>query len=325
MKVLLTGAAGFIGKNTKVRLQEAPAPLPLDKRAGNWTNDETIEIITLDKDPAENTMDLVVDLAEGFDWAPKHKIDAVIHLAATSGVRSFTDEGHQNNVESTQNLLKWMTRYDVPMIVYASSSSVYGNAISMQEDWLPAPASPYAHSKWVCEKLISNWTKHTQSLSVIFRIFNAIGRWQRKDMFPAIIADHLIALNDTVVAGTPYPELEVYGNRLRTWTHVGDVVNGFWSGLNGFFHAAKGTSMLFNLGSTNCMTQRDLIALFEKYAGTKANIIQREQHPMDVQKTKPDMRHFIACMGWEPNNRNVDLGVQSILQERGMAVGISGE
>lgn len=326
MKVLVTGANGFIGKNARVRLQGAPAPLPLDKRNGRkWTNNETIELITLDKVKDEG-IDIVCDLAEWFDWEPPSKIDAVIHLAATSGVRSFTDEGHQNNVESTQNVLKWMTRYDVSMIVYASSSSVYGHAMSHQEDWLPAPASPYAHSKWMCEKLVGKWANTTAGKkAVTFRIFNAIGRWQRKDMFPAIIADHIIRQSDTIAAGTPDPELEVFGTRLRTWTYVGDVINGLWSGLDNFCYAAAGTDILFNLGSTNCMTQRDLIALFEKYAGTTANIIQRDPHPLDIQKTKPDMRHFVACMGWEPNNRNVDLGVQEILRERGMAVGIRGE
>lgn len=323
MKVLVTGAAGFIGKNTRVRLQDTPAPLPLDKRAGNLTNDDTIEIITLDKNHDENSIDIVTNLAEGFVWAPPQQIDAVIHLAANSGVRSFKTEDHENNVEATQNVLKWMTRYDVPMIVYASSSSVYGNSTLMQEDWIPAPMSPYAHSKWVCEKLVNRWAVEDQRIAVTFRLFNAIGRWQRKDMFPALIGDYLKVLSTIDV--DEMPELAVFGTRLRSWTYVGDIVNAFWSGLNNFYYAARGTNMMFNIGSTNCLTQRDLIALFEKYSGTPIHPIQREPHPLEVQKTKPDMRHFIACMGWEPNNRNVDLGVQEILRERDLAVRVSGD
>lgn len=317
MRVLITGANGFIGKNARVRLDDAPAPIPFDKRnAPNWTNSETIQVLTLDK---EGDCDLKVDLAEGFDWVPPKKVDAVIHLAAKSGVRSFSPEDHDNNVESTQNLLRWMTRNDVPMIVYASSSSVYGNCTQMSEGWLAAPLSPYAHSKWVCEKLVSGWARQAKMIAVTYRIFNAIGKWQREDMFPALIAKHLHEMLHQP-SEDHCPELDVFGSRWRTWTYVGDVVNGLWSALNAFYLSSKGTDMLFNLGSTNCMTQRSLIELFESQSQLKTNIVQREPHSLDVQKTKPDMAHFTAVMGWEPNNRNVDLGVREILNQYGLAV-----
>ncbi len=304
MRVLVTGANGFIGRNIIEQLQNAPGPELINKFGGP-SGHGNLEFITLDKTEGA---DIPCDLSTGLSWRPTEKIDAVIHLAATSGVRNFSDVDYENNVNATANLVLWMSRYEVPMIVYAGSSSVYGDARSMDEGNIPAPQSQYAQSKWACEKLIQKWVEQNGKVGVTLRLFNAIGKYQRPDMLPSIICRNL------KMGGV----LPIYGTRLRAWTHVGDVVNGFWSAINTFFYSKAGTYMLFNMGTTNSMTQRDLISAFETRSGLQCVTNDMPPHDLDVQKTKADMSHFSATFGWEPNNRNVELGIEELLKQHGL-------
>ena len=311
MKVLVTGANGFIGRNVKELLNGTPGPDLLHQYGSGARGKGPIEIITTDK---EGDVDVVCDLRDGLKWDPQQDIDVVIHLAAKSGVRSFEDADHENNVQCTANVIRWMTRYDVPMLVYSGSSSVYGNARTMDESAIPVPQSPYAQSKWACEKLIKSWVEQENRVGVTLRLFNAIGKYQRRDMLPALICEHL----KMVAKGDTRGSIPVYGTRLRAWTHVNDIVNGFWSAINTFFYAKWGTYMLFNMGTSNSMTQRDLISAFEVRSGIDCAIRDLPPHDMDVQRTKADMGHFSATFGWAPNNRNIELGIEDLLKQYGL-------
>lgn len=304
MKVLVTGANGFIGRNLVERLRGTPSP-DLFKGKG------TIEIITVDK---EGDVDLLHDLKHTFDWQPTEKIDAVIHLAAKSGVRSFDVTDYENNVGATESVLRWMSRYDVPMIVYAGSSSVYGNAKVMDEGQIPAPQSQYAHSKWECEKRIEAWVRSNGKIGVTLRLFNAIGKYQRRGMLPTVICENMKHVGNGDALGS----IPIYGQRFRAWTYVGDIVNGFWSALNSFYYSKAGTYLAFNMGTTNSMTQRDLIRAFEERAGMSTMTRDLPPHEMDVQRTKADMTHFRSMFGWEPNNRNIALGIEELLKQHGL-------
>lgn len=291
MKVLVTGANGFIGRNVIERLA-----------------DQDIEFLTLDR--AGPNMSVHHDLISPLDWWSPSGVDAVFHLAADSGVRSFNQSGFENNVQATENVLKWATANNVRMVVFGSSSSVYGNQMRMEETAVCTPLSPYAQSKFASERLINCWARSANRVAVTLRIFNAIGRYQRKDMFPSRICDHLKKVSE----GQP-DELKVFGSRLRSWTHVGDVVNGFWSALQTFHNSKLGTRLTFNLGTNAMMTQRDLIEMFSSRTKIQANIVQEEPNPLDVQRTKADMVQFTSIFGWAPNHRNVNLAVDELIEE----------
>lgn len=294
MRVLLTGANGFIGRNVVERL------------AG-----QDLEFVTLDR--AGLGLDITHDLTKELTWDPPKHVDAIIHLAAEGGVRTFDQDGFENNVQATANVLKWATATNVKIVVFASSSSVYGNQVHMEETASCVPLSPYAQSKFASERMVNSWTRSTNRVAVTFRLFNTIGLHQREGMFPSLVCKHLqqrkLGIED---------ELVLFGSRLRSWTYVGDIVNGFWSALQMFGDSKRGTRLTFNLGTNAMLTQRDLTKLFTDRVPVVPNIIQGEPNPLDVQRTKADMARFSATFGWLPDHRNVNVAVEELIRQYGL-------
>ena len=313
MHLLVTGANGFIGKNVVDRMNGMPIPDHLEKVLGG--NGSEIFISTTD---IEGVVDIKADLTTAnlpIDQLRRSPVHGVIHLASSTGVRSFTADAFTNNVMCTNNLLNWMRKNEIHFLVNASSSSVYGNTRIMDEASAALPVSDYARSKVKCESLIKKWVSEG-NIAVNFRIFNAIGRHQRADMLPAVIARHLKSL--TGPEGQE-EELNIFGNRIRSWTYVGDVINAFWSAVDKFYNAARGTSLTVNLGSVASLTQTAMIkAMVEASTVKEAKPNYTNPHPLDLQRTKPDLTRFESLFGWVPNPRNVDTGITELLNQFGI-------
>jgi UDP-glucuronate 4-epimerase len=281
MKLIVTGAAGFIGSHLAEALQ------------GEGHDVVGLDCFTDFYDPAlkeENARSLDVrrvDLAEDeLDFAG---FDGVFHLAGQPGVRSFGDVFPlylRRNVLASQRVFEAAVR-DGVKVVFASSSSIYGAAerYPTPEDTPPHPLSPYGITKLTCEHLADAYRRQFGLDSVVVRYFNAFGPRQRPDMAFTRIA--------TALAERGRFDLYGDGTQSRSWTYVSDVVDATIAALGG-----AGT---YNVGGALEASMNESIALFESVSGRTLDVVRHEEPVAgDQRRTKADTTRIRAELGWEP-------------------------
>ena len=279
MRYVVTGAAGFIGSHLAEAL------------LGRGHEVVGVDSFTDYYDPAlkeENARELDVqrvDLAE--EELDLDGVDAVFHLAGQPGARSFGPvfaDYLRRNALATQRLFESARGTKV---VYASSSSIYGDAerYPTPEDAEPRPNSPYGITKLACEQLVRAYQRSFGLECVVLRYFNAFGPRQRPDMAFARIVSALA--NDG-----PW-ELYGDGSQTRSWTYVGDVVAATTAAMDG----GTGT---YNVGGGVEASVRDTIAVFEEVAGRRLEIVERPAVPGDQRRTNADVSKIRRELGWRP-------------------------
>jgi UDP-glucuronate 4-epimerase len=278
MRYVVTGAAGFIGSH----LAEALLARGHDVVAVDSFSDYY--------DPAlkeENAagLDVVrVDLAEvDLDL---DGVDGIFHLAGQPGVRSFGPafvDYLRDNVLATQRLFESAKGMKV---VYASSSSVYGDAerYPTPEQTPPRPSSPYGITKLACEHLAAAYTRAFGLDAVGLRYFTVYGPRQRPDMAFARLVDAL-------ARGGSF-ELYGDGSQSRSFTYVGDVVEATIAAMD----APAGS--LYNVGGGEEATLRDAIGLLEEIAGRPLELSYGPPQPGDMRRTKADTTRIERELGW---------------------------
>ena len=281
MKYVVTGAAGFIGS----LLAEA-----LVARGDDVVG---IDSFTDYYDPrlkeqnAERLDVLRLDLAT--DELDFNDFDGVFHLAGQPGVRSFGNVFPlyiERNVLASQRVFEAAAR-DSVRVVFASSSSVYGDAerYPTPEDTPPAPVSPYGITKLTCEHLARAYARSFELDAVVLRYFNAFGPRQRPDMAFTKVARAL-------AAGEPF-DLFGDGNQSRGWTYVDDVVDAT------ILAMGSGTGT-YNVGGGVEASLREAIGILEGLAGRTLEIREHSAVPGDQRRTNADTRRIRTELGWEP-------------------------
>jgi nucleoside-diphosphate-sugar epimerase len=236
MKIAITGASGFIGRNC---LDHWPDALSFDKRI-------TTHHIT-------HCQDMLWGENQIYDFAG---VDAVVHLASETSVRSGLSckELLRINVGLAMNVYESCVEHKVPLMINASSSSVYGNIPPpFSEEQVPHPMSNYSVSKLAAEhwlNLAADQTEGSGPSIVNLRLFNALGSYQRENMFPYIILDCLRL-------GVPVP---LFSEMYRAWTPVDYIVKCI-DMLITEGNYAKGASYTFNYGNNTPLTQVQFIAI----------------------------------------------------------------
>jgi UDP-glucuronate 4-epimerase len=299
MKILVTGAAGFIGSHTAERLlQEEHSVVGLDNFDPYY-------------DPAVKRRNLTAALAnpryrfvEGdFGDAglldrllPEERFDAVVHLAAQAGVRPSLQDPlryERVNVGGLIALLEALRRHGPPRLVAASSSSVYGNVTPapFREDAPCAqPQSPYGASKRASEVYLGMYAQLYGLKIVVARPFTVYGPRQRPDMAIASFARKIL-LGETI---TLYGD----GSSARDYTYVDDIVDGLLGALA--FPVSFG---IYNLGGERPVKLAELVRLLEEAAGRKAVVRYAPMQAGDVERTCADLECARRDLGYAPKVR----------------------
>lgn len=244
----------------------------------------------------------------------ENKIDVVVHLAARAGVRPSIQQPelyYDVNVIGTLRLLEAMNMAGVRKLVFASSSSVYGNNPKVpfsESDPVDNPISPYAATKKAGELLCHTY-HHLHGFDIFcLRFFTAYGPRQRPEM-----AIHKFAKN--IIDGEPITMFGD-GSTMRDYTFVQDIVQGIISSIQ----TVSGYEIL-NLGESNTISLANLIALLEEKLEKKAIVKQMPEQPGDVKLTNADISKAKRIIAYNPKTsieEGISSFVQWLLRERGV-------
>lgn len=290
-RVLVTGAAGFIGSHLcEALLARGDDVLGVDCFTENYSAARKRANLThaLAAGLEFRRLDLTRD---GLDPLLRG-IDVVYHLAAQPGVRSSWGEDFEaysrRNLVATQRLLEASLRADLVRFVFASSSSVYGHVREQpaRESDRPTPVSPYGLTKAACEELVAVYRRVHGLSAVSLRYFTAYGPRQRPDMaFASFIR--------SVLSGRPLRVLGD-GNQAREFTYVTDAVAATIAA------AELGTEPVYNIGGGTISTLLDAIAQIERLAGRSALISFSPSARGDASRTSADLASARRDLGYRP-------------------------
>jgi UDP-glucuronate 4-epimerase len=295
MKVLVTGAAGFIGMHCCKRLlARGDRVVGLDNFSTYY--DPALKRDRLKQLPAKNFAFEKLDItnAKALERLfAKHKPDAVLHLAAQAGVRYSLQNPAayvQTNLVGFANLLEACRARPPRHLVYASSSSVYGTVSQLpwsEKQNVDHPASLYAATK-KSNELMAHVYHHVYGLkSTGLRFFTVYGPWGRPDMSPMLFAH-------AILKGKPIPVFN-RGNMQRDFTYVDDIVEGTLRVLD-----RPSPYALYNIGNHEPVDLMDYIRVMERVLGKKAKVQLKPMQPGDVKATYADTRALRKAVGFAP-------------------------
>jgi len=307
MKVVVTGAAGFIGSHVCQRLAaQGHEVIGLDAFDGYLYSADV---------KRQNAMELVgIQMVEGDICDPNtvaavlgSEVDVVCHLAALAGVRPSLAQPLRylrTNIEGTGVIIERMRELGLKRLVFASSSSVYGAkpgtdvAAFREDDPCLTPASPYAATKRMNELQLSAY-RDLFGLGVFaLRFFTVYGPRQRPDMAIA-------KFTKAIANGEPITMFGD-GSSRRDYTYIDDIVSGVVSAIE---RIAPAQYEIFNLGGTNTISLADLVRTIARVVGKTAEIVRQPDQPGDVPITYANIDRARAALGYEPRVP-VEIGIQ---------------
>lgn len=294
MKTVVTGAAGFIGSHLCERLVgDGHEVVGIDSFNDVYPSDlkeANVSALLRRESFQLHRSDLrTADLSEVLE-----DYDVVFHLAAIPGVRASWEDGFrlyaENNILATQRLLEAIRPHPAIRLVYASSSSVYGNATRypVREDDPPRPLSPYGVSKLSAEHLCNTYVEAFGLHAVSLRFFSVYGPRQRPDM-------GIHRLIEAGLGGHSFPLYGTGGN-VRDMTYVGDVVEAC-------VHAAQHgpePGSIFNVAGGSEVSLLEVIQTLERLLGREIALDRQSAQPGDVDRTSGDTTRIREEINWRP-------------------------
>ena len=301
MRILVTGGAGFIGSHLVEKLLAAGHDVAILDDFNDFYDPQIkhANIGDFVKDVAVHHVDLR-DSASVRNLFHREKFETIAHLAARAGVRPSIQHPqlyYDTNVTGTLHLLDAARVIRVERFIFASSSSVYGisETVPFSEDQhLTQTLSPYAATKIAGEFLCSTYSHLYQMRVVALRYFTVYGPRQRPDL-----AIHQFTRR--VYSSQP---IDQFGNGTtrRDYTYIDDVIQGTMAALK-----YDGPLFdIFNLGESDTIQLKDLIAAIEKVLGKKAKINRLPEQPGDMPLTCADISKARKLLGYNPATRLSD-------------------
>jgi nucleoside-diphosphate-sugar epimerase len=302
---LVTGVAGFIGSHLAENLLSlGHQVVGVDCFADYYARsikDQNLQPLLAHKAFSFLTGDLLqLDLPAllSGESAPKQaprkaRVDFIFHLAAQAGVRASWGRSFEiytrNNILATQQLLEAARQVTLTKFVYASSSSVYGDAETYPttEDMTPHPISPYGVSKLAGEHLCMLYWRNYRVPTAALRYFTVYGPRQRPDM----------GFNRFIRAILQGEEIEIYGDgeQTRDFTYVEDAVQGTIAAA-----MAEASGEVFNIGGGSRVTVNEVIRSLESILQRKARLNYIAEQKGDVRHTSADTSKARRLLGYQP-------------------------
>jgi nucleoside-diphosphate-sugar epimerase len=294
MQALVTGVAGFIGSHLAEQLRRDGWRV---RGIDSFTTYYDPEVKRRNLDPLSGDADFELveaDLGDADLEGVLDGVDVVFHQAGQPGVRLSWAAGFPTyvaqNVLATQRLLEACRNAQISRLVYASSSSVYGNAVRYptEESDLPAPHSPYGVTKLAGEQLCGLYAANWKLPTVALRYFTVYGPRQRPDMgFHRFV--------ESVLADQPLP-LFGDGEQVRDFTYVGDVVAA--NVLAATADVAPGE--VVNIAGGGSITVNNLLDLLGTLTGREVRIERLPEQAGDVRQTGGSIDRAAKLLGWQP-------------------------
>jgi UDP-glucuronate 4-epimerase len=291
-RYLVTGCAGFVGSHlAESLLEQGHEVVAIDAFTDYYARE--LKEANVERLREHRGFELIEgDLLETPIAGLIEGVDGVFHLAAQPGVRGSWGQTFavyvRDNILASQLVFEATARAGV-RVVWASSSSVYGNAEAYPtpEDVQPQPISPYGVTKLACEALASAYGTSAALDAVGLRYFTVYGPRQRPDMAFSRITRALIEGRQFRVFGD--------GTQSRDVTYVGDAVS---ASVLAMEHGRSGT--LYNVGGGSEVSLADVIALVQRLTGRDLDRRFEERAAGDVKRTSADTRAANADLGWLP-------------------------
>src|SRR5213596_2660222 len=292
-RVVVTGAAGFIGSHLCERLlADGHEVIGIDSFSDYYERgrkEQNLETLRRDGRFTLEELDLVAaDLSK-----PLRGAKVVFHLAGQPGVRpswgGHFDRYVQDNIVATQRLLEALREVAVERLVFASSSSVYGDAemFPTKESALPRPLSPYGMTKLAAEHLTFIYMRNFGIPATSLRYFTVYGPRQRPDMA-------FVRFMDALVEGH---EIEIYGDgeQTREFTFVSDAVDGTVKAAT-----ADVVGQIINLGGGSRVTVNRVLDTLEDISRINVRRQYLPAAPGDLRHTGASINLARERLGWEP-------------------------
>ena len=324
MKILVTGAAGFIGYHAAKAITKAgfqvigldninayyDVNLKYDRLSDAGISEKEIqpgELICSAKNGLYRFIQLdIADRVALTDLFEKEKFTHILHLAAQAGVRYSLENPHtyiSSNIAGFENLLENCRNFGIKHLVYASSSSVYGlnaNIPYRETDVTDTPASLYAATKKANE-LMAHVYSHLFSVPTTgIRFFTVYGPWGRPDMAPSLFMN----------ANMKEQPIRVFnhGNMQRDFTFIDDIVEGILKIIPSP-PTKKLPYEIYNMGNSQPVALMDFIGIIEKTTGKKAILNFEKMQPGDVKITYADTTHLQHDFDYKPST-SIETGIR---------------
>lgn len=310
MKILVTGAAGFIGAALSLLLLERGDDIiGVDNlndyydinlkharlaRLTSYKNFKFVQCNIADREAMENVF-------------ATEKIERVVNLAAQAGVRYSITNPHvyaESNLIGFLNILEGCRHHRIDHLIYASSSSVYGANTKLPfstEDGVDNPVSLYAATKKANELMAHSYSHLYGFATTGLRFFTVYGEWGRPDMSPFIFARQILA-------GKPI-DLFNYGNHQRDFTYIDDIVEGI---LRVIDKPAKSNYQIYNIGNSHPEQLLTFVETLEKHLGKTAIKNLLPLQPGDVQDTYADVSDLMRDFDYSPKTP-LDIGIEKFV------------
>ena len=307
--ILITGAAGYIGSHTALKFLQNNFDLVLFDSLENG-HIETIDFLKTQGNVFFEKGDLknLEEINQIFD---KYEIDAVIHFAGYIQVEESVknpEKYYRNNVVGSLNLLKAMINHNVKKIVFSSTCATYGEPqyVPIDENRPQNPVNPYGQTKLIIENMMKDFDTAYDLKSIKLRYFNVIGCDEKSRIGEWHIPETHIIPNILKACTGKEKEFKIFGNDyntpdgtcIRDYVNVNDLAEAHLLAYD--YLKKENKSDVFNLGTENGISVKEIFDTCEKVLGKKIPVKYAEKRKGDTEKLYANSMKAKTILGWKP-------------------------